>query len=144
MKKLLYLFVAAAILISCESNEDDPSSDPIIGKWQVTSYLENGQEQATDCDKKSIVTFNSDGTFSNNSFYTDDSGNCVSDSDSYEANWKNIGNSTYSITDDDEVDEDDLETVKIEFSENNSVFSITTIEEYNGTINTYKDIYKKI
>jgi heat shock protein HslJ len=133
MKKLLYLFIATALLISCESDEDD-NLDPIIGKWQLQSFLVNGDEESTECDRKTTVTFNEDGTFSNTSFYND--GNSC-ESEFLTSTWKKISDSVYRVDSDDE-------NATLVFSENNTVFSGTSSVTEDGITFTIIITYKKI
>lgn len=134
MKKILYLFIAIVSITSCESNEEI-NSDPIIGTWQLQSVLENGTEQATDCEKKTTIVFLENGTTTNESFNDDGNNGCESNTDS--STWVNIGNSTYRIDSDDE-------DVKLNFSQNNTVFTASISESYNGMTFTTVITYKKI
>ncbi|MFK8058532.1 MAG: lipocalin family protein [Polaribacter sp.] len=134
MKKLLYLFIASAILFSCESNDEDGSlsgGDPIIGKWQLTSIVENGNEIATSCDKKSNATFSSNGTVVAVFYYESNSTNCESESSSL--SWENLGNSNYKI-----FGNGDESTAKVNFTQNNTVMSSTTSDGSTTYIETYK------
>lgn len=135
MKKLLYLFIASAFLISCESNEDDMSNtDPIIGTWQLESVIEDGEEQTTSCERRTTLTFLENGVTTANSYFNDGNG-CESESDS--SSWENIGDSNYRIDSDDE-------SIKIDFSQNNTVFSSTFSETFDGMTFTTVITYKKI
>lgn len=138
MKKLLYLFIASTLLFSCTTNDDDDSSDPIIGIWQLTSETENGTDITTSCERKSTVTFLENGTFNSTSFYDDGNG-CMSESDGA-ANWENIGQSNYLL----DFGGNDTSTTKITFSENNTVFSFSDIDDYNGTTITYISTFTKL
>ena len=133
MKNLLYLFIFSTILISC-SSDNDLDIDPIIGKWQLQSVLENGEEETTECERKTTISFSSNGTTNSESFDSD-GGNCESQSDT--STWKNIGNSTYRIARDDE-------DAKLSFSQNNTVFSASLTETDNGDIYTIVITYRKI
>lgn len=133
MKKLIYLFLASAILISCSSSDDD-SLDPIIGSWKLQSVIEDGVETSTECQRQTTVTFSENGTTQSKSYYDDGNG-CESDSDT--STWVNVGGSTYRIDSDDEA-------TKINFSQNNTVFSGSFSETYNGATYTTTISYKKI
>ncbi|MEO9571525.1 MAG: lipocalin family protein [Polaribacter sp.] len=137
MKKLLYLFIASTILFSCTTNDDDDSSDPIIGIWQLSSETENGTDISTSCERKSTITFLENGTTTQIYSY-EDGNNCSTESDS--ATWENLGNSNYKLY----YGDGDGETSKITFSQNNTVFSVTNTDDYNGTTYTYVITYKKI
>jgi hypothetical protein len=112
--------------------------DPIIGTWQLTSKTENGTEIYTKCCRKNTLTFLSNGTTSEVYYY--DNGNTTCDTDTDSANWENVGNSNYKV----DYGDNDSQTEKITFSENNSIFSFTSTEEFNGTTETYTGTYKKI
>lgn len=138
MKKLLYLFIASTLLISCNSNDDNtPDLDPIIGTWRLQSIQENSQERSTACTRQSTLIFSENGTTTINSFEDadDGSGDCERYSDM--SNWENSGNSTYKI-------DDDVETFTIDFSENNTVFTSSLSATDNGTTYTIEIVYKKL
>lgn len=136
MKKFIYLFILIITLNSCES-EDDSSSDPIVGTWQLTSIIENGEEIATDCEKENTVTFSSNATFTIIDSY--DNGNNSCSTDTATGSWKNKGNSNYSVT----IFEKERET-KVNFSKNNTVWSSTNTDSDGGTTYTTTETYKKI
>lgn len=140
MKKLLYLFIASSILFACESNDDDSlsGSDAIIGTWQLTSETENGKELSTECSRKTTVTFSSNGNFTFQGFYSDSGTVC--DSDTSSGTWKNDGDSNYNL----DFSDGDISTTKISFSQNNTVFSTTDTDDYNGQTLIYIETYKKI
>ncbi|KGL63957.1 lipocalin family protein [Polaribacter sp. Hel1_85] len=140
MKQIIFLFLAIATLSSCETNEDDnpSSSDLIIGKWQLISDKENGTEISTECERKSTITFSENGTSTEVYYYNDGSNNCITESET--ATWENLGSSTYKV----DYGNGDTETAKITFSENNTEFSITNTDVYNGVTYTYVITYKKV
>jgi hypothetical protein len=114
--------------------------DPIIGIWQLTSETENGNEITTDCEKKTTITFLENGTTSEIYYYDSGNNTCEADTDVENSTWENVGNSNYRIS---YGDIDDSETVKLLFSDNNTVFTYTDVDEYNGTTNTYVTTYRK-
>jgi hypothetical protein len=129
MKNLLYLFIASTFLISCSSNDNDSSIDPIIGEWQLTSLMTNGKELASDCDKKTTLTFFENGTGASINFDFI-SNNC--ETFTRTSTWVNIGDSKYNV-----VTENVADTHEIVFSNNNSVFKNTrTVESEDGTFLT--------
>lgn len=137
MKKVLYLFITATLLISCSASDDNAVDlDPIIGKWQLQSMQENGQEQSTECERQSTVTFFENGTITITSFSTYYGENSACESEIETSTWENKGNSTYEI-------DDDMETVTVNFSENNTVFTVINSETYNGATTSIVVIYKK-
>ncbi len=119
MKKLIYLFIFITTLSSCESNEDDnPSSDPIIGTWQLTSSKEAGVETSTECTRNNKITFSENGNASNLGFY-EENNVCVSEPGTF--TWVSAGNSNYTLN----FGGGDSETYGITFSQNNTMFSVT-------------------
>ncbi len=138
MKKLLYLFIATAFLISCESNENPLSDDPIVGKWQISSETYNGINESDSCSLQSTVTFTDNAQANAIGFYYDENDNCVSETSSF--TWKNLGDSNYEI----DYEDGETEIIEITFSNNNSTFSLTTYDTYNNTTNTYTSVYNKI
>lgn len=141
MKKLLYLFIATTLLISCNSNEDEENmsnSDPIIGKWQLESAKINGDEISTECEKQTTINFLENGVVNAVSFFEDGNG-CESETDT--SSWRKISDSTYRI---EYEDEDEFEDIKIIFSENNTVFTVSMSETFDGMTFTSTIIYKKM
>ena len=118
MKKLLYLFIASAILISCES-DNDTDLDPIIGTWQLQSVSKSGNEQTTECERKTTLVFLENGTTTNERFFEDGNG-C--ELEKGVSTWVNKGNSTYRI-------DKDTEDAKLNFSQNNTIFTSSIITE---------------
>jgi hypothetical protein len=60
MKKLLYLFIWATLLICCTSNDDAAAYlAPIIGIWRLTSLTFDGKESdtITAFEKRSTATY---------------------------------------------------------------------------------------
>lgn len=132
MKKLFLLLITCALLSSCENNEGtETNSDPIIGNWQLHSTLDNGVEVSTECERNSTVLFKSDGFVTATNYEGDI--NCSSETETF--NWSNLGNSVYSVDGDNQT---------ITFSENNTKFSFTEIDTYNGMTDTFTIIYQKI
>ena len=134
MKKLIYVFALFATLTSCDSDNEAASDiDPIVGNWQLQSTIEDGDEIITECEKNTTIFFDANGTATVNSFYDEGNG-CQSETDN--ATWVNAGNSTYKL--------DGEEAVAISFSANNTVFTVTTSESFNGMTYTMVITYKKI
>ena len=135
---MLYLFISLTFLNSCNSSDDNSSDlDPIIGKWQLQSLQENGQEESTPCSRQTVLTFLENGTTTINNFYDGDAaGNERCESANGTSIWENLGNSSYKV-------QDHGETTAIHFSENNTVFSVSASETYNGTTYTIAITYKK-
>lgn len=80
--KLLGLFVSLLLFTAC-SSDDDAREITIIGKWQVEQSFNNNQENDLSvCLKKNIVEFKEYGSGSIDN-YSDDSGNCEYNRDSF-------------------------------------------------------------
>ncbi len=139
MKKILYLFIAIISLSSCQSSDEDSlSGDPIVGKWQLQSRLENGTETTDSCERQSTVTFSADGTVAIVSYY--DYGNNTCESIIGTTSWENAGNSNYVLSGNGQSSSPQ----KIDFSQNNTVWSTTTTDSFNGTTYTTIESWKKI
>lgn len=78
--------------------------DPIIGEWQLERIVSNGvEEDLTECDKLSVIEFNSDGIHDVVDRYEEGD---VCETDSYSAIWENLNNGEYSFLYDGEMVED--------------------------------------
>jgi len=143
MKKIILLLITIVSLSSCSSSDGDTSSlNIIIGTWQLKSETENGVERATDCRKKSTITFSENGNGSQMSYddTNDGNGNIVCENE-YNGTftWENTNAATYSISED-----GDSSSADLIFSENNTIFSNSTTETFNGTTYTSTFSYIKI
>ena len=138
MKKLLYLFIASTLLFSCDPDETE-SLDPIIGKWQLSSFTIDGDEVATDCLKETTFEFFEDGTHVITSSTEDDdvTGNCIVEINNL--SWTNVGDSTYRT-----VDGTESYDAKMLFSNNDTVFTNSIIIEIDDVQKTSIVTYKKI
>ena len=146
MKKTILLFFAIAGIISCTENDtlsnnhnqadsgivkpNDPQdkslSDLIIGEWQLESiHFEPVRDLATECQKKSTLKFNQDGTFTGVSYITDTGKPCYEEDEN--STWKNNnGETNYTI---------DGYIVEITFSKNNTNAAIRVTKDnpdYDG------------
>jgi hypothetical protein len=74
MKRLLYLFIASTILISCESDNNQEDIDIIVGKWYLIS--EYGST-SSDCEKQSNLTFNNDYSLIINTYILGINDDCI-------------------------------------------------------------------
>ena len=91
----------------------------------------------TACEKRSTSAFLENGTTTINNFYDgNDNGNDSCESANGTSIWENLGNSIYKV-------QDDGETTEINFSENNTIFSVSKSEIYNSTTYTITFIYRK-
>lgn len=135
MKKLILLLSVITLSFnSCDSDDDSSSQDPIVGTWNLNQSFENDEEYELDnCDKEGALTFNSNGTYSSISYYTDSDDTCSVDYEST-GTWENNENGVYTFIDD---ESDAEQTLTITFSGN--TFYYTDID---GSY-TYKEVYIK-
>ena len=131
MKNFIYLCIAFALLTSCTPDE---VLDPIVGKWQLDSQTVNGIEQTTECERNTTLEFFEDGTTDEESFYLDGV-DCLSDTDT--STWENLSG-TYRVDNDAESDQ------TLNFSQNNTVFSLTMTEITNGITYEFMGIFRKL
>ncbi len=77
MKKLFVLFFSMALLTAC-SEDDNSSTDPIVGTWFVAEVnnIPGSDFTLSECNTSSFMTFNADGTTSS-VFYSQLDGNCT-------------------------------------------------------------------
>jgi len=126
MKKTILLFFVIIAITSCtenDSNLDTTVSDPIIGEWQLQSIIENGVNvDLTECEKKSTLKFNEDGSSKAISYDGIVANNCYKD-DEENSTWKNNGDGTYTL---------DEYSDKVTFSENNTVLTIVASDSDTG------------
>ena len=131
MKNFIYLCIAFALLTSCTPDE---VLDPIVGKWQLDSQTVNGIEQTTECERNTTLEFFKDGTTDEESFYLDGV-DCLSDTDT--STWENLSG-TYRVDNDAESDQ------TLNFSQNNTVFSLTMTEITNGITYEFMGVFRKL
>ena len=131
MKNFMYLCIAFALLTSCTPDE---VLDPIVGKWQLDSQTVNGIEQTTECERNTTLEFFEDGTTDEESFYLDGV-DCLSDTDT--STWENLSG-TYRVDNDAESDQ------TLNFSQNNTVFSLTMTEITNGITYEFMGVFRKL
>ena len=76
MKKFFVLFFSIALLTAC-SEDDNTSTDPILGKWFIAEVnnIPGSDFTLSECNTKSYITFNADGT-TNSKFSTQVDGIC--------------------------------------------------------------------
>lgn len=141
MKTFFYLCIASALLISCNSSDNNsPAVDPIIGdliigEWQLQSEQENGKDITTECAMKSTFTFLENGTFI--MLFKEGIGDCISSGDF--GTWENLGNSVYKIQQNSNKGTNTLDLV---FSENKTVFTWIPEKNVEKDLN-FKLTYKK-
>ncbi|MFT7900430.1 lipocalin family protein [Tenacibaculum ascidiaceicola] len=132
MKKILVLTIAMFSLLAC-SSDDENNLDPIVGTWY--KFSEEGIE-VSECEKKTSVTFNENGTF-NSTSYESIEDKCVIE-DEFSATWTNKGNGIYS-----RIYNGESSDVSITFSDNDNTMTSVYTEEYNGITNTNITILKR-
>jgi len=96
MKKFFVLFFSIALLTAC-SDDDNPDTDPVLGKWFVVEVnnIPGSDFTLSECNTNSYMTFNADGT-TNSVFYTQIEGICTA-GPSTNSDWsKQVG--IYSFT----------------------------------------------
>ena len=115
MKKHLLFIIITSIFLSC--NNDDISTDPIIGEWKLISWqIDNDiYSQQNECTSKSSVIYYDNGirvqkTYSN-------SINIPCNLVESQSTWRNLGNSTYVFG---------TQEIDSKFSNNNTVHQQTT------------------
>ncbi|WP_194768374.1 lipocalin family protein [Tamlana sp. I1] len=66
-KQFALIFLTTITLLACSSDDNNKTpdvQDSIIGKWKLVSISYDGElEEATVCESKSIIEFNSDNTY---------------------------------------------------------------------------------
>ena len=155
MKKKMLMLLMITSIFSCteigsrsvsyspESSHSNNSStkDLIIGNWRLKSShsklpIESNLDIATDCEKKSILNFNEDGSVTGTVYTGDFPLNKDCHGETVNSTWKNNDDATYSI---DGVD------IDIIFGENNNSFTIrcrntddACIFKILHSINTFK------
>ncbi|MFD2566153.1 lipocalin family protein [Pseudotenacibaculum haliotis] len=116
MKKIFLSLVLCLSLFSCSSNDDD-NPDLIVGTWNLFSL--NGTT-ASDCEKRSFVTFLANNTAAGENYNTDVNNNCVRIGVDETVQWVNSGNNTYTIG-----SNSNPLIWNVVFSDNNNTFTIT-------------------
>ena len=154
-KQLFFTFLLVLGLCSCNSDDDNSSSNEentLIGKWKLISITDEGQlEQASVCESKSIIEFKNDNTFKDIAVTeSENSNNCVYDgfgiSGTFTLNNEVLVRTTIDVIVipdeinnpdfiDDAKGENDPETVSFE----NGELKLTTTYEEPG--NTFTIIY---
>ncbi len=139
MKKLFLVFSLLSIvslsLVSC-SNDDDDTTDLIIGKWQLIQEFENDEEVTLDeCELKNTIEFKTSGSFIVIEYEDDLNIGC----EVYQitGTFENLGNSLYKM-----IFEDDIgsysSTITLSI-ENDNLVMVDNDEDY-----TSKSILKSI
>ena len=74
MKKLI--LITFIFLISCSGN-DEPSIDPIIGKWKLHKLLAGGIDILNDCNRQNTLEFFENGEEITEYHRYDNTGECI-------------------------------------------------------------------
>ena len=95
MKKLLLFVIISSIILSCNNN--DISTDPIIGEWKLISILVDDKEFYTidDCNSKGTITYFKNGTLFEAIYSKNIKDECIYSEKNL--TWKNAGNSIYAF-----------------------------------------------
>lgn len=129
MKKLILLLSVFALVFTSCGSDDDSSQDSFIGTWKYSQYFEDGVEYPLeDCEDLTTIVISSNGTYSVTTY--DDLGNGCEVDYTGSGTWDNLGNGTYSTTEDGET-----YVQQVEFSGNTMSFE----EVENGV--TYRDVF---
>ena len=99
MKKLLYLFLVFGLFACSDDSEDDDSSS-IVGRWNLTSFVEDGiQEQLDSCDLQTYMDLLEDGIGYYYQYWYEDNKPCGIDI-VYNVSYYSVPNNSnlYSIT----------------------------------------------
>ncbi|MEE4000422.1 lipocalin family protein [Tenacibaculum sp. FZY0031] len=127
MKKNLILTIAMFSLLAC-SSDDENNLDPIVGTWYF--FSDSGVE-VDECNKRSTILFNDNGTFSSTNYGNqDDPNNCVIENKD-SGTWINNSNNKYQITD---IKTNTKQIYTITFSDNGNSFMSET-NGFGDTIN---------
>lgn len=116
MKKLLILLLVSIITISCSSDNEENTQDPIIGTWTLFA-IEN--IEVSDCLKQSTWIFNENGTATKQD-YEEANQQCNSQPRE-NATWENLNNGSYRIIPTNSTTTDVL--FPITFSDNNNTLN---------------------
>lgn len=150
MKKLflfLSVFLAALSFNSCNNDDEDNNpqiQDKIIGEWKLNQEFLNNEEQLLDdCDKRGIIEFFIDGTYTEKDFQYDESlGNCQP-LETVHGTWEYLGSSMYKISDISSVPGVDIALeVKITFVSNSMIVEFS--ETIEGVDISLKFIFIKV
>lgn len=131
MKNSFLLFcLTITILMSCKSDDDDSTKDPLVGTWTWSQTFVNDFEETLDvCNKQSLVTVDADGTYIKLVYFQDFEMACEL-IEELTGSWENNGSGNYTVTIDGNITEQE-----ITFDDD----SFTAVETYGS--NRYKDVF---
>ncbi|WP_276169015.1 lipocalin family protein [Zobellia alginiliquefaciens] len=142
MKRSFILFSAIALGLFSSCSDDDSSDSPedaLLGSWQITAELENGDPYELDkCDLEETIIFRSDGVFE---FFDydpaeDNENECVLD-DSSLGEWSSLADGKLTVV------EDNSKSYTVDYSISGSTLMITDVEEYGDEIVVYETFYTR-
>ncbi|HET8809431.1 MAG TPA: lipocalin family protein [Flavobacteriaceae bacterium] len=125
LKPLVCLLFLSLVFSSCSNDDDvvlDKNGEKIIGTWRLFEIVEDGEPlNMGTCLPQSTVEFKAEGIFVANlvSDEPNEGGGCLEQTNT--GQWKYLGDNEFETTSDGET-----EIQKIIFSENGTVFGITT------------------
>ncbi|WP_062057285.1 lipocalin family protein [Aquimarina longa] len=139
MKKIssVLVIIISIAIFSCGS-DDVKTPDPIIGVWTLSERFQNGSTvELTNCKLKNAIIVMPDGTFESK-FYKKQSNNTCELYLESSGTWKSLGNNTYTLI------EDEKDPYTSEINEDGSILSLNDSFEFQGGINTLKEVFTKL
>ncbi|CAL2065247.1 lipocalin family protein [Tenacibaculum sp. 190524A05c] len=127
MKKLLSLSLILLTIVSC--SENDTTSDPIIGKWNLITSFEGSVDVTNDCLKQSYITFSENFSLKGE-VIIEMNNECTSDDGPYSGTWSKQNTNNYSLS----IDNSNS-PIEISITNNNL---IQVIEDSGSIVTTYK------
>lgn len=96
-KSVLFLSILLTVLFSCNSNDNEPLQDQVIGNWKLFKHTKNGVEDSlSDCDKQSSFVYNTDGSYREVIVRNGVNGSCRN-VETRDGTWENAGNGFYNL-----------------------------------------------
>lgn len=127
MKKIGFFASLVMMLgiVSCGNDDDNNSSNEIVGTWNFQGYMVGDVSvDADECEEQSTLIFSNDGTVEVTTYTEDfDSEECVID-DETSGTWEHTEGNTYEFT-----DEEGSYPAEVVFSNNNNTLTISIEEE---------------
>lgn len=125
------LFVAFFMFACGKDNKNEESTNPFVGTWALESYVANGVDETTDCERQERAVF-TDKTININSYYVKPSdGSCVSNLIEFTYSYSN-GKVSAKSKDGEVVDS------FITFTIENGKLVVTQVDDNSKTVITYK------
>jgi len=145
MKKiLLVLLFVGFSLTSCDSNDDNSSSD-LIGTWQLTSLIESGIDDVTECTKKTTLVLTEDEFIFNEYEPRGRGEECELDTTFYTYIFTDSTITIESVSDEDEdEDEDEIEILNFEYTVTDNILVLILNESIDVENSTRTFTFTKI